>query len=64
MLEIGALCAVCLALGAVSGYAFAETRERRRDIAPLPEYDTENPINGNAPRETIQIGEITLYRVQ
>lgn len=63
MLEIGALCAVCLALGAVSGYAFAETRERRRDAAPLPEYDRENPINERA-RETIQIDGITLYRVQ
>lgn len=63
MLEIGALCAICLALGAVSGYAFAETRERRRDVAPLPEYDTENTIKARA-RETIQIDGITLYRVQ
>ena len=63
MLEIGALCAICLALGAVSGYSFAETRERRRDVAPLPEYDRENPINAQA-RETIQIDGITLYRVQ
>ena len=63
MIGIAALCAVCLALGAVSGYAFAVTREQRDD-APLPEYDTMNPINGNAPRETIQIDGITLYRVQ
>ncbi len=63
MIGIAAICAVCLSLGAVIGYAFAETRERR-DVAPLPEYDPENPINGNAPRETIQIDDVTLYRVQ
>lgn len=63
MLEIGALCAVCLALGAVSGYSFAVTREQK-DVAPLPEYDPENRINGNAPRETIQIDGITLHKLQ
>lgn len=63
MIGIAALCAVCLALGAVSGYSFAVTREQK-DVAPLPEYDPENSINGNVPRETIQIDGITLYRVQ
>ena len=63
MLEIGALCAICLALGAVSGWCAAGYRERRRDVTPLPEYDRENPINARA-QETIQIDGITLYRVQ
>lgn len=63
-MEITILCGLSLALGLVSGWCAAEYREHRRDAAPLPEYDRENPINGNAPRETIQIDGITLYRVQ
>lgn len=52
------------AAGAVIGLGAGRRIEHRRDAAPLPEYDRENPINGNAPRETIQIDGITLYRVQ
>jgi hypothetical protein len=51
------------AAGAVIGLGAGRRIEHRRDVAPLPEYDRENPINAQA-RETIQIDGITLYRVQ
>ena len=51
------------AAGAVIGLGAGRRIEHRRDAAPLPEYDRENPINALA-RETIQIDGITLYRVQ
>jgi len=51
------------AAGAVIGLGAGRRIEHRRDAAPLPEYDRENPINARA-RETIQIDGITLYRVQ
>lgn len=51
------------AAGAVIGLGAGRRIEHRRDAAPLPEYDRENPINAQA-RETIQIDGITLYRVQ
>ncbi len=51
------------AAGAVIGLGAGRRIEHRRDAAPLPEYDRENPINARA-RETIQIDGITLYRMQ
>ena len=62
-MEIAALCALCLALGMVCGYAIAERYERRKDVSPLPDFDPDNPINAQA-REEIDVEGVKLWRIQ
>ena len=40
------------AAGAVIGLGAGRRIEHRRDAAPLPEYDRENPINAQARRRS------------
>lgn len=57
MLETGALCGVCIAIGLVIGYEWGEHKSKRREApAPIiPDYDPNNPMNGHVKRETVYI---------
>lgn len=61
-MEIMALCALCLAIGTVCGYFIAMRYERRKDVAPLPDFDPKNPVNAKA-WEPVEMGGATWYRV-
>lgn len=51
-MEVIALCFLCIAVGVLIGYEWACIRERKRDVAPVPDFDKTNPINARC-METI-----------
>ena len=61
MLEIFALSAACLLIGVILGFMIAERHEARKDVAPLPDFDRNNPINAQARKEIYQGVEWTVY---
>jgi hypothetical protein len=60
-MEIAALCFVSLAAGLVIGYEWADHRRRKADMAPLPDFDPQNPINQRF--EPVEICGRTMYRM-
>lgn len=61
MIEIIALAAACLLLGLASGWVLARRHDYRADVAPVPEFDRNNPINARARKEVINGVEWTVY---
>lgn len=54
---IGALCFLCLVLGLVIGYEWADWRDRKKQapVPVIPEYDINNPMNGMVKRDRVII---------